>query len=147
MKVKIIVEEVGANHARIEIEDNCEAGDIGQLLKKINSELGGDPASDTSLSEVNPEVIMSKNSTPAMASEGAIRALWGAAKSNGTDINTVCREYGVDPKGISRRDCWRMTDALNKKSGYGQSQSKQRQVQSSKREALRKIPQGDGFFD
>ena len=52
------------------------------------------------------------------ASEAAIKALWGAAKSNGTDLETVCMEYNVDPERISKSDCWKMTHELNKQSGY-----------------------------
>ena len=52
------------------------------------------------------------------ASEAAIKALWGAAKSNGTDLETVCMEYNVDPERISRSDCWKMTHELNKQSDY-----------------------------
>ena len=52
------------------------------------------------------------------ASEPAIKALWGAARNNGTDLETVCMEYNVDPERISKSDCWRMTQELNKLSGY-----------------------------
>ena len=55
------------------------------------------------------------------ASDEALKALWGAAMSNHTDVKTVCREYGVDPKRISKDECWQMTHDLNERSGYGQN--------------------------
>ena len=49
-----------------------------------------------------------------------MKALYGACASNGTDVETVCGEYGVDPEHISKRDCMRMTNDLNERSGYKQ---------------------------
>ena len=118
MKIKVIVENVGANHARLEMEDDCEMNGIGRLLEKLNRELSGGHAPDSSFTEVNPAMLNRKGGAEP-ASEGAIRALWAAAKNNGKDVESVCREYSVDPKNISKRDCWRMTQDLNNRSGYG----------------------------
>ena len=118
MKIKVIVENVGANHARLEMEDDCEMNGIGRLLEKLNRELSGGHAPDSSFTEINPAMLNRKGGVEP-ASEEAIRALWAAAKNNGTDIESVCRENGVDPKNISKQDCWRMTQELNKRSGYG----------------------------
>lgn len=117
MKIKVIVENIGANHARLEMEDDCEMNGIGRLLEKLNRELTGGHALDSSFTEINP--AMWKNGDTEPASDAARRALWAAAKNNGTDIESVCRENGVDPKNISKQDCWRMTQELNKRSGYG----------------------------
>ena len=118
MKIKVIVENVGANHARLEMEDDCEVNGIGRLLEKLNRELSGGHAPDSSFTTINPAMLNRKGSTEP-ASEEAIRALWAAAKNNGMDIESACREYGVDPKNISKQDCWRVTQELNKRSGYG----------------------------
>ena len=69
----------------------------------------------------NPAMLNNKNGDTELASEEAMRALWAAAHNNGKDIESVCRENGVDPKRISKRDCWRMINDLNKRSGYGKS--------------------------
>jgi len=52
------------------------------------------------------------------ASEQALKALYAAALSNGSSVERVCREYGVDPAHISKTECWEMTTELNQKSGY-----------------------------
>ena len=121
MKIKITVENVGINHARVEFEETCEPGGLKRLLDEVGREL-------TNISEKKPETprtpctdkhVRADQFTP--ASEGALKALWGAAMANRTDVESVCREYGVDPKNISKRDCWRMTHDLNEHSGYRQN--------------------------
>ena len=118
MKIKVIVENVGTNHARLEVEDDCEVNGIRRLLEKLNRELSGGHAPDSSFTEVNPAMLNRKGGVEP-ASEEAVRALWVAAKNNGMDIESACREYGVNPKDISKQDCWRVTQDLNKRSGYG----------------------------
>lgn len=120
MKIKVIVENVGTNHARLEMEDDCEVNGIGCLLEKLNRELSGGHAPDSSFTTINP-AMQNRNGGTESASEEAMRALWAAAHNNGKDIESVCREYGVDPRNISKQDCWRMTQDLNKRSGYGKS--------------------------
>ena len=103
---------------RLEMEDDCEVNGIGRLLEKLNRELSGGHVPDSSFTEINP-AMQNRNGGTGSTSEEAMRALWAAAHNNGKDIESVCREYGVDPKRISKRDCWQMTQELNKRSGYG----------------------------
>lgn len=137
MKVKVTIKDIGNNHARLEVEDECDVGGIGRLLKRINNELSGNRASTTPFAKINSTPQRNANSNPEMASAGAIHALWGAAKHNGTDVETVCKKYGVDPNRISKSDCWQMTQELNARSGY----SKNRREQPSDKNG------GDSFFD
>ena len=118
MKIKVIVENVGDNHARLEMEDDCEVNGIGRLLEKLNRELSGGHVPASSFTEINP-TMRNRNGDDEPASEEAKRALWAAAQNNGTDVESVCREYGVDPKHISKQECWQMTHDLNELSGYG----------------------------
>ena len=64
------------------------------------------------------------------ASDQALRALYGAARSNGMDVETVCKEYSVDPSRISKDECRKMTSDLNKKSGYDKIQKAWQQENS-----------------
>ena len=119
MKVKFTIGNIGDIHAQLEVEDECDVNGIVPLLKQIKSELEGDCASTTPFAKTNPATKQrNTNSNPEMASEAALRALWGAAMRNGMDFENVCQEYGVDPNYISKRECWQMTNDLNKKSGY-----------------------------
>ena len=116
MKIKVTVENVGPHHARLEIEDDCEVNGIRTLLGNINRELPGGYAS--CVSWISPTMLNGNGGTES-PSEDAMRALKAAAHYNGTDVESVCRGYGVNPKNISKQDCWRMTQDLNKRSGYG----------------------------
>ena len=114
MKVKAIFENVGKNNVRVEVEDECAPGELRQWMDKLNLGLkSGEMPCVTPKVEI---VGMEKDFIP--ASEPAMKALWGAAKSNGTDIKSVCRKYGVDPDHISKDECRRMTSDLNERSGY-----------------------------
>ena len=119
MKVKIIVEDVGANHATLEIEGNCAMNGLERLLNGINREHAGTTAKKPAFPE-RPHL----DNWPRMddgfipASERAKNALWGAAMTNGTTVEEVCRDYGVDPGNISKDECKQMTQDLNKRSGY-----------------------------
>ena len=121
MKIKVIVENVGANHATVEIEEACGMDGLERLLAGVNRELNRISAKRP-VSPSNSFVDgQAKDTDSPPASDEALKALWGAAMSNHTDVKTVCREYGVDPKRISKDECWRMTHDLNERSGYGQN--------------------------
>ena len=136
MKVKFTIGNIGDIHAQLEVEDECDVSGIGPMWKQIKSELGGDRASTTPFAKTNPATKQrNTNSNPEMASEEALRALWGAAMRNGMEVENVCHGYGVDPNHISKRECWQMTQDLNERSGYNKS----RKQQSDKKG-------GDGFF-
>lgn len=111
MRVKAIFENIGKNYVRLEVEDECAPGELRQWMEKLNLGLkpGAKPG-PTPKVEIGGPV---KDFTP--ASDQAMKALWGAAKSNGMDIS---REYGVDPSHISKEECRRMTSDLNERSGY-----------------------------
>lgn len=120
MKIKLIVNGIGANNAQMEIEETCELSELKTVMEKVESALGNldvhAPTPQGTQHAGNQE--RSGNFTP--ASEAALKALFAASVSNGTDVETVCREYGVDPEHISKRDCMRMTNDLNERSGYKQ---------------------------
>ncbi len=116
MKIKVIVENVGDNHARLEMEDDCEVNGIGRLLEKLNRELSGDHVPASSFAKTNP-AMRNGDGDDEPASGKAINALWAAAQNNETDVESVCREYGVDPKHVSKRDFRQMTHDLNERSG------------------------------
>lgn len=132
MKIRAFIENAGANHARLEIEDDCEVGGLGQWLEKISSGLSVNHTSQAPTCTVKPVTVAPPNGDAEVASNEAKTALWAAAKSNGTDVESVCKEYGVDPNHISKRDCWRMTQNLNEKTGYGKNQQQQRPEQPPK---------------
>ena len=119
MRVKAIFENIGKNYVRLEVEDECAPGELRQWMEKLNLGLmsGVMPVPAPKV-EIGESV---KDFTP--ASDQAMKALWGAAKSNGTDIGSVCREYGVDPSHISKDECRRMTGDLNRRSGYKKRES------------------------
>ena len=120
MKIKLIVNGIGTNNAQMEIEETCELSELKTVMEKVESALGNldvhTRMSQRAQHAGNQE--RGRNFTP--ASERALKALYGACASNGTDVETVCREYGVDPEHISKRDCMRMTNDLNERSGYKQ---------------------------
>ena len=118
MKIKVVMNNVGSNHARLEIEDDCEVNGIRSLLENINRELPGGYASHLTLTKISP-TMLNKNGVKESPSEAAMGALRAAAHYNGTDVESVCREYGIDPKNISKQDCRRITQDLNERSGYG----------------------------
>jgi len=118
MRVKAIFENVGKNNVRVEVEDECAPEALRQWMEKLN--LGLEPGV---MPVPAPKVEIGqteKDFTP--ASKQALKALWGAAKSNGTDVKSVCREYGVDPSHISKDECRCMTSDLNERSGYKKSE-------------------------
>ena len=119
MKIKVVVENVGPNHARVELEETYEAGGLKRLLNEVESEFAKLASTPPSVAENHRIGTPASEGGFIPASEAAQRALWAAAKTNKTDQETVCREFGVDPNRISRYDCWRMTQELNNRSGYG----------------------------
>jgi len=120
MKIKVIVEDVGFNHAKVEIEENCGIEELKTMMDRINHELArqSEPANQRSCTKGQVRESNFNPPTPEPASKNALKALWGAAKSNGTNIESACRKFGVDPEHISKKDCWKMTNALNERSGY-----------------------------
>ena len=125
--------------------------DIERFLEKINGASYVSHKSSNSSHEIKPTTAMIPSDGVEMASEDAKRALWAAAQNNGTDIETVCRQYNVNPDHISKRDCWRMTQDLNAKTGYGKEQQERLSEPSSKHQrgsrSKTKAGNGDGFFD
>ena len=121
MKIKVIVEDVGANHATVEIEEACGMDGLERLLAGVNRELTRISAKKSVSPRNSFADGRAKDTDSTPASEDALKALWGAAMSNHTDVESVCREYGVDPDHISKKECWRMTHDLNERSGYGQN--------------------------
>ena len=119
MKIKLIVNGIGANNAQMEIEETCELSELKTVMEKVESALGklDVHAQTPQRTQHTGNQERGRNFIP--ASERALKALYGACASNGTDVETVCREYGVDPEHISKRDCMRMTNDLNERSGYG----------------------------
>ena len=119
MKIKVIVEDVGEKHATVEIEENCEMEQMEKLLQKVcrglNRVSAGTQETQKASYTAVPQV-RGNDFTP--ASEGALKALGYAARRNGSDVETVCREYRVDPNRISKKECWQMTHDLNEQSGY-----------------------------
>ena len=125
MKVKIFVEDVGANHATLEIEGNCAMNGLERLLNGINREHAGVTAKKPTFPErphLDDWPKLNNGFIP--ASKRAKNALWGAAMTNGTTVEKVCRKYGVDPDNISPKDCWQMTQDLNERSGYKKTEPK-----------------------
>lgn len=118
MKIKVIVEDIGEKHATVEIEENCEMEQMENLLQKVYHGLNRVSATtqETQKTSYTDTPVRGNNFTP--PSEGALKALECAARHNGTDVETVCREYRVDPNRISRGQCWLITQDLNKQSGY-----------------------------
>lgn len=119
MKIKVVMEDVGFNHAKVEIEENCGIEELRTLMDRINCELTKQTGANSRRTCKNGDVRKSNfNTDPKPASQEALNALRGAAWSNGTNIESVCREYGIDPEHISKKECWEMTQDLNERSGY-----------------------------
>ena len=118
MKIKVIVEDIGEKHATVEIEENCEMEQLERLLQKVCCGLNRVSATtqETQKTSYTDTQVRGNNFTP--ASKGALKALECAARHNGTDVETVCREHRVDPNRISKAQCWQMTRDLNDQSGY-----------------------------
>ena len=121
MKIKVVLEDVGSNHAKVEIEENCGIEELKTMMDRINRELTrqSEPANQRR-AYTNGQVRENNFNPPTAepASKNALKALWGAARSNGTNIESACRKFGVDPEHISKEECWKMTRALNKRSSY-----------------------------
>ncbi len=128
-----------------------DGDDIERFLEKINGESSVNHQSNRSSRGVKQTTAMTPNDSVEMASDEARTALWAAAKNNETDIETVCRQYNVDPNHISKHDCWRMTQDLNAKTGYGKTQEERLPESSSKNQRgsrnKSKAGNGDSFFD
>ena len=128
-----------------------DGDDIERFLEKINGESSVNHQSNRLSREAKPAAAMIPNDGVEMASEDAKRALWAAAQNNGTDIETVCRQYNVDPNRISKHDCWRMTQDLNAKTGYGKEPQERLLEPSSKHQrgsrSKSKAGNGDSYFD
>ena len=119
MKIKLIVNGIGANNAQVEIEETCELSELKTVMEKVESALGNLDVHAPTPQRTQHTGNQEKDGNFTPASERALKALYGACVSNMTDVETVCREYGVDPEHISKRECMRMTNDLNKRSGYG----------------------------
>ena len=127
MKIKLIANGVGSEPVQLELEECCEVNEVGRLLQAFKQAVD-------SWNREQSRIAMPNNRPPQItqrpprrsdgdfvpASEEALNALWGAAHTANTDVESVCRECGVDPNRISKSDAWRMTRDLNKKTGYSQ---------------------------
>ena len=118
MKIKVIAEDIGEKHATVEIEENCKMEQMENLLQKVYHGLNRVSATTqkTQKTSYTDTPVRGNNFTP--PSEGALKALECAARHNGADVETVCREHRVDPDRISKAQCWQMTHDLNDQSGY-----------------------------
>lgn len=126
MKIKLTANGVGSEPVQLELEECCEVNEVGRLLHAFKQVV------DSWDREHSRTSMPTNNRPPQMtqrpprrsdgdfvpASEEALNALWGAAHTAHTDVESVCREYGVDPNRISKSDAWRMTRDLNEKTGY-----------------------------
>ena len=119
MKIKLIVNGIGANNAQMEIEETCELSELKTVMEKVESALGNLDIHTRTQQRTKHAGNQERGRNFIPASEKALKALFGACVSNRTDVETVCREYGVNPEHISKRDCMRMTNDLNERSGYG----------------------------
>ena len=119
MKLKLIVNGIGANNAQVEIEETCELSELKTVVEKVESALGNLDVHARTPQRTQHAGNQERGGNFTPASERALKALYGACVSNRTDVETVCRKYGVDPEHISKRDCMRMTNDLNERSGYG----------------------------
>ena len=127
MKLKLIVSGIGANNAQMEIEETCELSELKTVVEKVESALGNLDVHTRTPQRTKHAGNQERGGTFIPASEPALKAFFGACVSNRTDVETVCREYGVDPNHISKRDCWRMTQDLNENTGYGKPQQRPEQ--------------------
>lgn len=158
MNIKMTIKDVCANIPQVELEENVDIKDIEKVLdtvKKIAADLAdgkgphATPIHSRPVTESNqspatpraelPPVPENKDFIP--ASEAARHALYGACMNNGTDVPTVCKQYGVDPDHISKDECRRMTSELNDKSGY----SKIRQSRQQCNRDARCFPRADKY--
>ena len=137
MKIKVVVENVGPNHARVELEETCGAGGLRNLLDEVGREFENFSVKRSATANAASANGQRREDDFTPASEAALKALRAAAMKDGRDVESVCREYGVDPNRISKRECWQMTQELNARSGY----SKNRREQPSDKNG------GDSFFD
>ena len=89
------------------------------LLDEVGREFENFSAKRTAAANGAPANGRRREDNSTLASEAALKALRAAAMKDGRDVESVCREYGVDPNHIGKHDCWRMTQDLNKRTGYG----------------------------
>ena len=160
MNIKMTIKDVCANIPQVELEENVDIKDIEKVLdtvKKIATDLADGrgplvtPVRSSSIAELNhstatlqaelPTIPTKKDFIP--PSDKAMRALYGACRSNGMDVPAVCKQYGVDPDNISKDDCCRMTSDLNDKSGYSKIQQSRRQYNRD----TRHFPRADRYPD
>ena len=139
MKITTEVADVGPEHSRWKFEEDCDVGDAERVMTTMQQKikaLAGCASKPVQPTHQNPVQESNHTSKPAdrvelppvpedkvfiPASDDALRALYGACKSNGTDIQSVCKEYDIDPNHISKQSCWRITYELNRRSGFNQS--------------------------
>jgi hypothetical protein len=144
MKILIDIPDVGPKHLHWTLEEYCEIGNAKRVLATMqqtaetltgcansavpsgNKHNGSAKSlAATRSSTEQPPASSTKNFIP--ASDEGMRALYAAAKSNGTDIPSVCKEHDVDPNHISKEECREMTRDLNDRSGYSKIQQAQHQ--------------------
>ena len=159
MNIKMTIKDVCANIPHIELEENVDIKDIEKVLdtvKKIATDLADErgprttPIHDRHVVEPNHSTATPRAELPPVpakdfipASDVAMRALYGACRSNGTDVSAVCKQYGVDPDNISKDDCRRMTSDLNDKSGYSKIQQPRQQYNRD----THRFPRADRYPD
>ena len=144
MEIKINFGNVGTHNAQIELAESFDRKDLDAVLDKVKRtamelidltdrakvSVDNTPKAEfkhTSKSATRTELPPQPTGDFMPASEQALKALYGAAMSNGSSVERVCREYGVDPNRISKEECREMTTDLNHKSGYDKIQQAQRE--------------------
>ena len=161
MKITTEVADVGPEHSRWKFEEDCEIGDVEKVMTTMQQKIKAltwCASKPVQPPHQNPVLESSHTSKPAdrvalppvpgdkdfiPASEAARHALYGACMNNGTDVPTVCKQYGADPDHISKDECRRMTSELNDKSGY-------RKIQQSRQQCNRDarcFPRADRYPD
>ena len=162
MEIKVTDRKAGNEHLiQVEVSDKCDIKELDTVIRRINQVVenvtrsfestDGVPASNRSATELNHAPVTPHAELPTAPtkksfippSDKAMGALYGACKSNGMDVSTVCKQFGVDPDNISKDDCRRMTSDLNDKSGYSKIQQSRRQ---NRRNAYR-FPNADKLPD
>ena len=138
MKITTEATGIGPERSSWKLEEECEIGnvkDVVAAMQQTIKALAGCACRPVQPSRQNPVQESSHPSKPAdraelppvsakdfiPASDDALRALYGATMRNGTNVESVCKDHGVNPDHISKRECWEMLQELNQKSGYDKS--------------------------
>ena len=128
MKIKLTANSVGQEQVQVELEEVCEIGELGNVIRAFKQVLGStNRASSSAAMPTDNRAPRSPRQVPMRpagdfvpASDGQLKALWAAAANAGRQFEDVCQEYNVNPERISKKEAWRMTQDLNEETGYSQ---------------------------